>query len=127
MTKRKSRPLTYQQIKLENPCSEQLYLFKCLFGDVATITTKLATEHADQFDFSWAAHHLLDSDNNIQTWETEQAKFQKNEVRLINKRDKAQSTKDRDAVEARLGKLWAKRDRKLARLWAKLYIAEGSS
>lgn len=43
----------------EHACPEQYRLFKDLFGEGVTVTTELCLQYADDFDWNWAARHLL--------------------------------------------------------------------
>ena len=51
--------LTSRKLELLRACSSQVALFKELGGDTKEITTALCIKYADQFDWNWAARHLL--------------------------------------------------------------------
>jgi hypothetical protein len=53
--------ITLAQLKKLGACTEQLQLFKKMFGDKVCVTEALAAELAQQFDFVWAANNLLDA------------------------------------------------------------------
>jgi hypothetical protein len=44
---------------LEHACKEQRDLFRDLFGESVEVTEDLCGEHADKFDWDWAASRLL--------------------------------------------------------------------
>ena len=52
-----SRTLTLAQLK--GTCAQQRALFRKLFGTSVEVTEALAVEHADSFDWTWAANKLL--------------------------------------------------------------------
>ena len=51
--------VTLNQLRRLRACSKQLALFKQLFGEAVTVTEELCLQHAHEFDWSWAARHLL--------------------------------------------------------------------
>ena len=51
--------LTSRKLKLLGACSSQIALFKELGRDTKEITLALCVKHASQFDWNWAAKHLL--------------------------------------------------------------------
>ena len=53
------KPLTSKILKRAGACKEQVALFIELGGDEKTITAELCIEHADKFDWNWAANNLL--------------------------------------------------------------------
>ena len=52
--------LTLQQLKEKNACSEQVELFKAMFGESVIITESLCLSVADKFVWNWASDNLLD-------------------------------------------------------------------
>jgi hypothetical protein len=54
--------ITLAQLEKHGACTEQLLLFKQMFGDSVQVTEALAIEVAEQFDFAWAADELLGDD-----------------------------------------------------------------
>ena len=54
-----AKKITSRLLKLKGACSEQVELFKSLGGDTKPLTLELCLEHADKFDWSWAAQYLL--------------------------------------------------------------------
>lgn len=51
--------ITLAQLERHGACSEYRGRFEETFGDSAKVTTELAAEYADRFDWSWAAEMLL--------------------------------------------------------------------
>ena len=51
--------VTLNQLRRLRACPGQLALFKQLFGEAVTVTEELCLQHAHEFDWSWAARHLL--------------------------------------------------------------------
>ena len=51
--------LTVRQLMDAGACNEQVEHFRERFGDEIEVTEALAIEHASEFDFGWAAEHLL--------------------------------------------------------------------
>jgi len=51
--------ITYEQLQKLRACIGQLKLFQTLFGDEVEVTRELIIEHAEKFDWDWAAGHLL--------------------------------------------------------------------
>ena len=54
-----SRTLTLATLKKKGACSEQVALFRKLFGKSVEITEALCAEHAKAFSWEWAAGNLL--------------------------------------------------------------------
>ncbi len=54
------KTLTLQQLIEKNACSEQVKLFKTMFGESVIITESLFLSVADKFDWDWASDNLLD-------------------------------------------------------------------
>lgn len=55
--------ITYEQLQSLGACGEQRIRFRQLFGEQVTWTMELAEKHAGEFDWTWAAEHLLDGYN----------------------------------------------------------------
>jgi cell division septum initiation protein DivIVA len=53
------RELTLAALKAHGACENQRVLFRKLFGQSVLVTPELCAEHAQVFDFHWAAQHLL--------------------------------------------------------------------
>jgi len=51
--------ITSRKLKLLGACRPQIALFKELGGDTKKITRALCLKHASQFNWTWAAQHLL--------------------------------------------------------------------
>ena len=52
--------LSAKLLESKGACPDQVELFRKLFGERdVTVTSKLCRAHADQFDWHWAAKHLL--------------------------------------------------------------------
>lgn len=51
--------ITYEQLQKLQACEGQLKLFRTLFGDEVEVTRELIIEHAEKFDWDWAAESLL--------------------------------------------------------------------
>ena len=51
--------ITTDLLTRRRACRDQLNLFTSLFPDGVTITQALCIEHADKFDWRWAAQNLL--------------------------------------------------------------------
>jgi hypothetical protein len=66
------RPIiTLNQLIAVGACPAQCRLFKKYFGEHVYVTEKLAKQYAQEFDYSWAALHLLTFSGNrafIKTW-----------------------------------------------------------
>ena len=54
-----SRTLTLTALKKKGACSEQVALFRKMFGRSVEITEALCVEHASVFSWGWAARNLL--------------------------------------------------------------------
>ena len=54
-----SRLLTLATLKAKGACSEQVALFRRLFGKQVEVTETLCIEHARAFSWSWGACNLL--------------------------------------------------------------------
>ena len=54
-----SRTLTLTTLKKKGACSEQVALFRKMFGRSVEITEALCVEHASVFSWGWAARNLL--------------------------------------------------------------------
>src|SRR3990167_8874433 len=54
-----SRTLTLLQLQGQGACSEYLEKFRTVYGDQVEITVVLCVEQAAQWDWDWAAIHLL--------------------------------------------------------------------
>src|SRR3990167_6362790 len=54
-----SRPLTLLQLQGQGACSEYLEKFRAAYGDQVEITVVLCIQQAAQWDWDWAAIHLL--------------------------------------------------------------------
>jgi hypothetical protein len=54
-----SRTLTLATLKKKGACSEQVALFRKMFGRSVEITEALCVEHASVFSWGWAARNLL--------------------------------------------------------------------
>jgi hypothetical protein len=54
-----SRTLTLATLKAKGACSEQVALFRQIFGQSVEITEALCVEHAALFSWEWAAENLL--------------------------------------------------------------------
>ena len=53
------RTLTLTQLKAAGACPSAIARFEQLFGDQVGITKALCVKHASDFNFGWAARHLL--------------------------------------------------------------------
>ncbi len=51
--------ITLRQLVKAGACRDQRAEFARLFGRSVVVTEALAIEHANVFDWRWAAHHLL--------------------------------------------------------------------
>ena len=51
--------ITLEMLKAHKACKNQYKLFAELFADGVEITEELCAKHAQDFDFEWAARHLL--------------------------------------------------------------------
>ena len=51
--------ITSSLLRAKGACSEQVELFKSLDGDSLELTEALCLEHAEKFNWGWAAHNLL--------------------------------------------------------------------
>ena len=51
--------ITLEQLRAEKACPDQLAKFQELFGNSVEVTQELCIRHASDFDFGWAARHLL--------------------------------------------------------------------
>ena len=51
--------ITLVQLRKKRACASQLAKFESLFGDSVVVTRELCIRHAADFDFDWAAEHLL--------------------------------------------------------------------
>ena len=51
--------ITLEMLKAHKACKNQYKLFAELFPDGVEITEELCAKHAQDFDFEWAARHLL--------------------------------------------------------------------
>lgn len=51
--------ITLEHLKAEQACADQVARFQALFGDSVEATRDLCIKHAGDFDFRWAAQHLL--------------------------------------------------------------------
>lgn len=51
--------ITLAQLEQIRACKSQVHRFEALFGTEVIVTPEAAVAVADQFDFSWAAKHLL--------------------------------------------------------------------
>ena len=54
--------ITLSMLQKEHACSDQVALFKKLFGESVTVTRVLCLKHAADFDWDWAVDELLSSD-----------------------------------------------------------------
>ena len=55
------KTITLGMLLTRRACAAQCHLFKQLFGQEAAITPDACAAVASQFDWLWAAHHLLPS------------------------------------------------------------------
>jgi len=53
------RKVTSSLLRQKGACVEQIHLFVALGGDDRELTEALCIEHAEKFEWSWAACHLL--------------------------------------------------------------------
>ena len=53
------KTVSLRKLKLLGACTQQVELFRQLFGDRCTVSVDLCVAHAAQFDWSWAAQKLL--------------------------------------------------------------------
>ena len=53
------RILTLATLKKAGACSDQVALFRKLFGESVEVTDSLCVEHAEEFSWGWAAGNLL--------------------------------------------------------------------
>ena len=53
------KTITLAQLRKLGACKDQVALFKVTFGSSVEVTVEAAVEHADKFDFDWAAGKLL--------------------------------------------------------------------
>ena len=51
--------LTIKTLQEHGACSDQVELFRSLFGESVELTEALAIEHGDKFDIAWCADNLL--------------------------------------------------------------------
>ena len=51
--------ITLKQLRAAGACADQRELFKEKFGDYVDVTAALCLEHAEDFDWDWAADNLL--------------------------------------------------------------------
>ena len=56
-----SKIITLRQIDAKGACQDQRDKFKEIFGSQVEVTLDLCIKHAQDFDFNWAANHLLSS------------------------------------------------------------------
>ena len=54
-----TRVLTLAALRKAGACQSQLDLFRTAFGTRVVVTPARAVEHAQTFDWDWAARHLL--------------------------------------------------------------------
>ena len=59
------KTVSLRKLKLLGACTQQLKLFRELFGDRCTVSVDLCVSHAAQFDWNWAAQHLLTQERDI--------------------------------------------------------------
>ena len=57
--------LTLRQLIDEGACVDQRALFKATFGESVDVTEDLCVQHAQDFDWIWAAYHLLSADQQV--------------------------------------------------------------
>ena len=53
------KTLTASTLEQKHACVAAIGLFRKSFGEAIEITPELCAEHAQDFDFDWAARHLL--------------------------------------------------------------------
>ena len=53
------KTVSLRKLKLLGACTQQVYLFRQMFGDRCTVSVDLCVAHAAQFDWYWAAQELL--------------------------------------------------------------------
>jgi len=51
--------ITLRQLKLAGACNSQVELFRATFGNSVEVTLATCLEHAQKFDWTWAARHIL--------------------------------------------------------------------
>ena len=56
-----SKIITLRQLDAKGACQDQRDKFKEIFGSQVEVTLDLCIKHAQDFDFNWAANHLLSS------------------------------------------------------------------
>ena len=56
-----SKIITLRQLDAKGACQDQRDKFKEIFGSQVEVTLDLCIKHAQDFDFNWAANHLLPS------------------------------------------------------------------
>ena len=100
-----SRILHVDQLIAIDACTEQVNLFRTLFGESINVTEALCLEHFDKFDWNFAAK-LLSPDGRA-------------EYKRVRDLALAEHERVRDLA-------WAEYDRVRGFAWARLYIAEGA-
>jgi hypothetical protein len=58
---KRSRILTLKTIIEAGTCSDQVNLFKAMFGEKVEVTISLCKKVATEYDWNWAAVHFLSS------------------------------------------------------------------
>lgn len=82
-----SKLLKLSQLESRGACQEQRRLFQTKFNQQIELTEELCVEHADEFDWDWAACRLLSvSGFQAYSWDTEPAEsvMEDKLARLLN-------------------------------------------
>ena len=110
-------------------CSNQVELFRAMFGESVNVTQELCVSVADKFDFEWTALQLLTPTAQAeyervraQAW----AEYERVEapVRAKYERVEAPARAEYERVRA---SAWAEKERVMASTFAELYNAEVQS
>ena len=96
-------PSTITLAQLRGACKEQKDLFKRTFGEQVHLTLALAEKHAGDFNFDWAAQHLLPAP----LW----AEYERQQAPLLAE------------YERQKAPLWAEYERQEACLFTTLYLS----
>ena len=95
-------PATIKLSQLRRACKPQRDLFKQLFGAEVHLTLELAKQHAADFDFNWAAVHLLPAPL--------LAEYERQEAPLLAEYQRQEAP------------LWAEYERQKAQIFTTLYL-----
>jgi cell division septum initiation protein DivIVA len=124
-----SRTLTLATLKKKDACTDQLALFRKMFGESVEITEALCAEHAGMFSWNWAANHLLTAPAlaeyervKAQAW----AEYERVTAPALAEyqRVTAPALAEYQRVRA---PAWAEYERVKAQAWARAYISDGET